>query len=443
MRIPFGMSTPQVPPGPRYPRPLQTIGWLKRPGPWMERCRDRYGDTFTIRIANEGEWVLMSHPDAVREIFTGDPALLHAGKANRILLPFLGPDSVLLLDGSPHLRQRKLMLPPFHGDRMRRYESLMVDVAEREVATWPAGDPLSLMPRMQALTMEIILRAVFGIREGERLEHMRAVLTRMLEFATRPSSFVMMASLGPEKFGELRRFRKVIAPVDELLLDEIRSRRAGGGLAEQDDIMSLLLQATHEDGSPMGDSELRDELLTLLLAGHETTATSLSWALERLLRHPAAWDRLRDEAATGETAYIDATVKETLRLRPVLPLVVRELQQPMEIAGHHLPAGVRVAPCIYLMHRRPELYPEPEAFRPERFLDHTPGTYTWIPFGGGIRRCLGASFALFEMSTVLGVVARSATLRAARPEHPERVVRRAIMLTPEHGAEAVREPAAV
>ena len=406
----------------------------------MERCRDRYGDTFTIRIANEGEWVLMSHPDAVREIFTGDPALLHAGRANRILLPFLGPDSVLLLDGSPHLRQRKLMLPSFHGDRMRRYESLMVDVAEREVATWPEGDPLALMPRMQALTMEIILRAVFGIREGERLEHMRAVLTRMLEFATRPSSFVLMASLGPEKFGELRMFRKVIAPVDELLLDEIRTRRAAGGLAEQDDIMSLLLQATHEDGSPMGDSELRDELITLLLAGHETTATSLSWALERLLRHPGAWDRLRDEAASGETTYIDATVKETLRLRPVLPLVVRELQQPMEIAGHHLPAGVRVAPCIYLMHRRPELYPEPEAFRPERFLDHTPGTYTWIPFGGGIRRCLGASFALFEMSTVLGVVARSANLRATRPDHSERVQRRAIMLTPEHGAEAVREP---
>jgi len=433
------MSIPQVPPGPRYPRPLQTIGWLKRPGPWMERCRDRYGDTFTIRIANEGEWVLMSDPDAVREVFTGDPALLHAGRANRILLPFLGPDSVLLLDGSPHLRQRKLLLPPFHGDRMRRYESLMVGVAEREVATWPAGDALSLMPRMQALTMEIILRAVFGLREGERLERMRRALTGMLAFATRPSSFVAMASLGPERFGRLPVFRRVIAPVDALLSEEIRARRAGGGLAEQDDIMSLLLQATHEDGSPMRDSELRDELLTLLLAGHETTATSLSWALERLLRHPAAWERLRDEAAAGETAYIDATVKETLRLRPVLPLVVRELQAPMEIGGHHLPAGVRVAPCIYLMHRRPELYPEPAAFRPERFLDHTPGTYTWIPFGGGIRRCLGASFAQFEMSTVLGVVARSARLRAARPEQGERVVRRAIMLTPARGAEVVRE----
>lgn len=408
----------------------------------MERCRDRYGDTFTIRIANEGEWVLMSDPDAVREIFTGDPAVLHAGKANRILLPFLGPDSVLLLDGAPHLRQRKLMLPPFHGDRMRRYESLMVDVAEREVATWPAGDALALLPRMQALTMEIILRAVFGLRQGDRLEHMRTVLTRMLEFATRPTAFLAMASLGPERFGQLRVFRKLIAPVDELLLDEIRTRRAGGGLAEQDDIMSLLLQATHEDGAPMGDRELRDELLTLLLAGHETTATSLSWALERLLRHPAAWGRLREEAAAGETAYIDATVKETLRLRPVLPLVVRELQRPLEIAGHALPAGVRVAPCIYLMHRRPELYPQPTAFRPERFLDHTPGTYTWIPFGGGIRRCLGASFALFEMSTVLGVVARCARLRAAEPQRGERVRRRAIMLTPDRGARAVREPVA-
>jgi len=332
------------------------------------------------------------------------------------------------------------MLPPFHGERMKAYGELMTRVAEEEVAAWPAGEPLSLSPRMQRLTLEIILRAVFGIREAERLDRLRVLLTRMLEVTTKPSRFMVMALLGPDRVEDLGVFRRVMAPVDELLLDEIRARRDDPAVAERDDILSLLVQATHEDGSPMGDRELRDELLTLLVAGHETTATSLSWALERLLRHPAAWDRLRDEVAAGGEGYVDATVKETLRLRPVLPLVLRKLVEPMEIGGWQLPAGVSVAPCIYLVHRRPELYPEPHAFRPERFLGVAPGTYTWFPFGGGVRRCLGASFALFEMATLLKVVARRANLRAERPERPERVRRRAIILSPESGAAVVREP---
>jgi len=321
---------------------------------------------------------------------------------------------------------------------MKRYGELMTEIAEAEVATWPAGAPLALMPRMQTLTMEIILRAVFGIREGDRLDRLRTLLVRMMDRTTRPSRFLALAALGPQRVEDLGIVRRDIEPVDELLIDEIRRRRDDPSVAEREDILSLLVQATHEDGTPMGDRELRDELITLLVAGHETTATSLSWALERLLRHPAAWDRLREEAAAGEDAYIDATVKETLRLRPVLPLVVRRLLEPMEIGGHHLPAGVTVAPCIYLMHRRPDLYPDPTAFRPERFLEQPAGTYTWIPFGGGIRRCLGASFALFEMQAVLRVVARSARLAPARPQG-ERVRRRAIMLTPDRGAEVVRE----
>ena len=436
------MPTPSVPPGPRYPRPLQTLGWLTRPGPWMERCRDRYGDTFTLRVAQEGIWVLVSDPEAVRQVFTGDPRLLHAGEANLVLRPILGPNSVLLLDDQPHLTQRKLLLPPFHGERMKRYEALMTEVAEREVAGWPSGEPMAIAPRMQALTLEIILRAVFGLEPGERLDRMRAMLGGMMDWMTRPSRFVLMSTVGPARIERLGFFRRVLEPVDELLIDEIRARRADPRSAERDDILSLLVSATHEDGSPMSDRELRDELITLLVAGHETTATSLSWAMERLLRTPAAWTRLRDEVAAGQDAYVDATVKETLRLWPVLPLVVRKLLAPMEIGGHHLPAGVSVSPCIYLMHRRPELYPDPTAFRPERFLDTQPGTYTWIPFGGGIRRCLGASFAQFEMQTVLKVLARSSGLRASRPERPERVQRRAIMLAPRDGAEVVLDRAA-
>jgi cytochrome P450 family 135 len=432
------MPTTAIPPGPRLPRPAQTLAWLTRPGPFMERCRLKYGDTFTIRIASEGTWVLMSDPEAVRQIFTGDPAKLHAGEANAVLSPILGSNSVLLLDDQPHLRQRKLLLPPFHGERMKRYGELMTEIAEAEVATWPAGEPLALLPRMQALTMEIILRAVFGIREAGRLDEMRARLVHMMDVTTRPSRFLALTTFGPDRVERMGLLQPQIRPVDDLLIDEIQRRRADPGVAERDDILSLLVQARHEDGSPMGDRELRDELITLLLAGHETTATSLSWALERLLRHPEAWARLREEAAGDGEEYIDATVKETLRLRPVLPLVVRRLTEPMEIGGHHLPAGVNVAPCIYLMHRRPEIYPDPYAFRPERFLEQPAGTYTWIPFGGGIRRCLGASFALFEMQAVLRVVARSARLSAAGAR-PERVLRRAIMLTPHRGAEVVRE----
>ena len=434
------MPPTQLPPGPRFPRPVQTVAWLKRPGPFLERARARYGDTFTVRIAQEGEWVMLSDPDAVRQVFTGDPRLLHAGEANTILRPILGSQSILLLDDAAHLAQRKLMLPPFHGERMKRYGDLMTRIAEEEIATWPAGEPLSLAPRMQRLTLEIVLHAVFGIREAARLDRLRVLLTRMLEVTTKPSGFLWMATLGPQRVEDLGIFRRVMKPIDEALIEEIRARRVDPTVAERDDILSLLVQATHEDGTPMGDRELRDELLTLLVAGHETTATSLSWAMERLLRHPDAWARLQDEVAAGEDAYVDATVKETLRLRPVLPLVLRKLVEPMEIGGWELPAGVSVAPCIYLMHRRPDLYPDPYAFRPERFLGVTPGTYTWIPFGGGVRRCLGASFALFEMAVLLKTIARKANLRAQSPERPERVQRRAIILSPGAGASVVREP---
>lgn len=407
----------------------------------MQRCRARYGDVFSLRIAQEGTWVMLSDPEAVKQVFTGDPEILRAGEANVILRPFVGRRSVLLLDEPAHMVQRKLMLPPFHGERMQRYGALMRAVAEREIESWPTGEPVALWPRMQAITLEVIMRAVFGFAEGSRLDRLRELLRHMLDWTTSRRQMLAMAALGPDRIERKRDFRAALDPVDALLFEEIRAQREDPALTERDDILSLLLQARHEDGQPMSDLELRDELMTLLVAGHETTATSMAWALERLVRHPDKLARLTDEVTAGEEDYLDAVVKETLRLRPVLPIVVRRLTAPLEIGGRLLPAGVSVAPCIYLMHRRADIYPEPNRFRPERFL-HTPaGTYTWIPFGGGVRRCLGASFALFEMKTVLSTIVSRRQLAPVRAQG-ERVTRRAITLTPARGAQAMVLPAA-
>ncbi len=402
----------------------------------MERCRERYGDVFTMRIAQEGHWVVVADPELVKQIFTGDPKLLHAGEGNRILGPVVGSHSVLLLDEQPHMAQRKLMLPSFHGERMKRYGELMADVAREEIARWPRGEPLELWPRMQSVTLEVIIRAVFGVHEGERLQLLRDRLRGMLDMVTDRGTMALIALLGPARIKRFARLTGALAPVDEVVYAEIRDRRSSPDLAEREDILSLLLQARHEDGSPMSDEELRDELMTLLVAGHETTATALSWAVERLLRHPQALDRLTEEVRAGEDEYLDAVIKETLRLRPVLPLVVRKLTAPLELGEHLVPAGATVAPCIHLIHRREDVYPDARRFRPERFLEQPAGTYTWIPFGGGVRRCLGASFALFEMKVVLEQLVAGARLAAAQPGS-ERVRRRAITLTPEHGTEVV------
>ena len=434
-----------LPPGPRLPRAIQTLGWVTRPGPFMQRARERYGDTFTVRIANEGTWVFVCDPAEVKRVFTGDPSLLRAGEANAILAPVVGSESVLLLDEPSHMTHRKLMPPPFHGERMQRYGDLMSDATRAEVARWPVGQPFALWPRMQAITLEVIMRAVFGITETGRLEHVSDLLRGMLDWTTNPRRLARLALLGPQRLAGHAAFRSIMDPVDRAVLEEVRARRDTEDLADRDDILSLLLAARYEDGSPMSDGELRDELITLLVAGHETTATSLAWAFERLLRHPDKLARLTAEVQEqGDGGpYLDAVVKETLRLRPVLPIVVRRLAEPMELGGYRLPAGVAVAPCIYLMHRRADVYPEPNAFRPERFLDEPAGTYTWIPFGGGVRRCLGATFAQFEMKKVLEVVLAESELAPSEPRD-ERVRRRAITLTPSRGASAVlrrRRPA--
>ena len=425
-----------LPPGPRLPKPLQTLRWGARPMRFMETCRRRYGDIYTMRILQAGTWIVLSNPEHVKQVFTGDPEVFHAGEGNVILLPLVGDHSVLLLDEGPHMRERKLMLPPFHGKRMERYGELMREVAEAELESWPRGEPLQLHPRMQAVTLEVILRAVFGLEQGARLDELRASIQALIGDVMDPVSAGLLAVLGPRRFRRLPMVRWALTPSNDLIYEEIARRRDAEDLAEREDILSLLLQARHEDGRAMSDEELRDELITLLVAGHETTATSLSWAVERLVRHPEKLERLRDEVRAGETEYLDAVIKETLRLRPVLPMVARQLTRPVQIGDYLLPAGVTVAPCIYLMHRREDVYPDPYAFRPERFLEQPAGTYTWIPFGGGVRRCLGASFALFEMQQVLAAIVGRLELEPVRSDS-ERVRRRQITLAPARGGEVV------
>ena len=426
-----------LPPGPRMPRAMQTLGWLSRPFQFVERARAKYGDTFTMHIARD-TFVVLSDPADVKQVFTGDPSIYHAGVSNIILLPFLGHKSVLLLDGAQHMSQRKLLLPPFHGEKMRRHVDLMTEIAEREVAAWPRGVPFAVHPHMQTVTLEVIMRIVFGVDDGDpRLAELRQRLRTFLEASASGRELRKLLLVGPEKADRRRIFAHVLDPVDEIIAQVIADRRQLDDLEDRDDVLSMLLLARHEDGTPMDGVELRDELVTLLVAGHETTATALAWALERLTRHPAALERLTEEVRAGEgDEYVDGVIRETLRLRPVIPFVGRKLSEPQTIGAWDIPAGARVAPSIHLMHRREDIYPEAAAFRPERWLGERPNPYTFLPFGGGVRRCLGASFAETEMRAVLGAIVRSVRLAPARPES-EKVGRRVITLVPGRGAEII------
>ena len=406
------------------------------PTRFLDACRRRCGDYFTLRPTPDREVVVTADPAAVKKVFTGDPDLLHAGEGNVTLAPLLGSGSVLLLDGAEHLRHRRLLLPPFHGERMRAYGEMMEAVAERRIAEWPEDRNFAVLPSMQGITLEVIMRAVFGFEDAARRERIGGPLRQLLDaVASRPRVLALALTAG--RSGPLspwRRFAALRERADALLREEIRARRADPHGADGDDIFSMLLAARDPDGVPLSDSELRDELMTLLLAGHETTATALAWTFEQLTRNPAVLDRLIAAEAAGDGDYLEAVVKESLRLRPVVPAVVRCLQAPMEFGGWELPAGVNIAPSVYLMHRRPDIYPEPLAFRPERFLGDPPGTYEWIPFGGGVRRCLGASFAVFEMKIVIRAVLAARRLRSRPQARPEGVTRRAITFAPARGA---------
>jgi cytochrome P450 len=429
-------AIPGLPPGPRMSRVLQTAIWSRRAQWMLEQSRARFGDMFALKIAYEGDWVITCDPDVVKQVFTGDPKIFHAGEGNQVLKPILGDNSVLVLDEKQHISQRRLLLPPFHGERMKGYEAKMTEIAAREIDGWPTGVPHKLRPRMQAITLEIILETVFGVHDAARLSPLRGALRDFLDLTTNPALLAPLLIVGPERVRRIPALRRRVERVDELILREIDERRVAVDLEQRDDILSMLVAARHEDSSPMSDAEIRDELLTLLVAGHETTATALSWAMERLVRHPEKLERLRTEALAGGDAYLTATIQETLRLRPVIVIVIRKLTEPVELGGYELPAGASITPSIHLIHRDPKIYPEPDRFLPERFLDNPPGTYTWIPFGGGVRRCLGAAFAQFEMQVVLRELVKRHQIEPVRPES-ERPFRRAITETPRHDATVI------
>ncbi len=424
-----------LPPGPRMPVPVQTFGMVARPVPFFESCRRRFGQTFTLRILRAGEMVFISDPPSLKRLFAADRRNTIAPGRNVVLGPVLGPRSVLLLEGDDHLRRRKLMLPPFHGERMRAYETVMANAAERAVAGWPVGRPFRIHASMQSITFEVILAAVFGVEDDRR----RAALSeRLIEvLATTRSPFALGMTV--ERARLLPRFRRIARMLDEsdeIMFAEISDRRADAELESREDILSMLVAARFDDGSAMSDAEVRDQLMTLLLAGHETTATALAWAFDLLFRAPDKLARLREEEAGDGHEYLDAVVKETLRVRPVVPFVGRQLGEATELGGYDLPAGTDVMPAILLAHTRPDVYADPYEFRPERFLEDNPETFAWIPFGGGTRRCIGAAFAELEMRVVLSTILRRATLRPTT-NRPERMVRRNVTLSPRGGTPAV------
>ena len=429
-----------LPPGPRWPVLVQGIAQWTRPYAFLERCRSRYGKRFTIRFPLAPPFVVMSDPADVKEVFAAPPDVLHPGEGAKVLEPLVGKNSVILLDEAAHMEQRKLLLPAFHGEKMERLRGLMEEAAEREIASWPRRDALELLPRMQKLTLEIILRAVFGLDPGPRLDAVRQRLSTVLAFGDNPISLVppepdSLAFRIGARVPMLARFLRDQEEADAHIFELIDERRSGNG--NRNDVLAMLLEARHEDGSPMSSQELRDELMTLLAAGHETTASSLGWAFDRLAHSPEIVGRIRAEEGDE---YLTATIYEILRHRPVLPNVEPRLtKEPYEVNGWTYPIGVALIPNAYLVHHNPEVYPDPYAFRPERFLDTKPGTYTWIPFGGGRRRCIGASFAMQEMGIVLRAVLSEFDLEAAQPGFALSA-RRNISVRPRNGARVlVRE----
>jgi cytochrome P450 len=398
------------------PRALQALGWTNRALPWLERCRDRYGDAFILRIRHWGDWVILADPADVKAVFTaGDK--VGVALANPLLGPLLGPRSLMLSEEPEHLRRRRVVLPAFHGKAIANDAATIGEVTRREIAAWPEGEPFALWPRMQMITLEAVMRAVFGPRADDpRLDPLRRHLTELTGWLNRPRNLAALTVFGPEWVRHSHAYNQAMRAVEDEALAEVRRRRAEP-IPEDPDVVSMLIAARREDGSPLGEQELRDELVTLLSDG--PTSTSLAWAFERLLRNPEILARARREIDEDDgDAYLDAVVKETLRLRPPVPVVVRTLLEPMRLAGHDLSAGTIVAPCIHLLHRDQRHYPDPLCFRPERFLEKPPGTYTWIPFGGGVRRCVAASYAELEMKLVLREVLARVDLRpvAARGE---------------------------
>jgi cytochrome P450 len=440
-----GDAPVRLPPALRLPRVAQTLRFNIRQIQFVFRARRELGEVFQFRGVIDDEIdVVTSHPDHVRSLFTADPALAPSLTGESPLRPIVGPNSVLTLTGPEHMRQRKLLLPPFHGEAIERYTAMIADAAEREIDRWPLNRPFALAPAMQAITLDVIMAGIFGIEgtpaTGTPERGLREAIRRAATISTHPAAQLLeLLNIGRrEPAGPLRH---IVTWIDRYVYAIIAARRRAQDAGERADILSLLLGARHADGSPMSDQELRDELLTLVLAGHETTANSLAWAFERLVRTPHAYARLREELRAGDSDgaqgdYVEATINEAMRSRPVIPIIGRRVEVPWQLGEWRVAAGTAVLVSILLLHHRPDVYPDPFAFRPERFLGIKPGTYTWIPFGGGIRRCLGAALAMAEQRVVLAAVARRTDMSAADPE-PEHARHRNVTMIPARGSRVV------
>jgi cytochrome P450 len=439
-----------LPPASRAPALVQTLAMLRDPVGYLERRRRRLGPVFSARILSMCRLVYVAEPELAREIYRTDRGTSRAGEVREdFLAPLVGSHSLLTLDGEQWLRHRKLLGPAMHGARIERYRDEIAAIAAAEIERWPLGEPLELRPRMQAITLEVILRLVFGIADAQRLERMHRLLPPLLEG---PQWFVLWLLPRPARDRLLRsavlarivprnpltRFRAGVRELDAILYEEIARRRASG-VADGHDMLSVMLATGEGEGEPLSDEELRDELVTLLFAGHETTATALAWAFERLVRSPSALGRLEGELRNGSETYLDAVAKETLRARPVVIDTPRLLDEPLRLDGYEVPAGWYVAPAVPLVQRATSRYRDPDTFRPERFLGPDPPVDAWIPFGGGKRRCIGSHLALLELKTVIAEVLGRLRVEAAAPA-PERQMVRHVTLVPEHGSRVVAHP---
>jgi cytochrome P450 family 135 len=430
-------TSTSLPPGPRLPKAVQAALVLGRGVGFVAACRRRYGHVFTLRVAGLGTLVYLADPADIKTVFAGDPRVFHAGEANSILSGLLGDTSLLVIDEDVHRDRRRLMLPPFHRDAVAHQAALMAEIAAENIAGWPVGENFAVSPKMSEITLEVILRTVIGATDPARLAALRKVMPRLLNVT--PWTTLALANPKLQRRRPWRRLREGIAEADRLLYAEIADRRADPNLAARTDVLAMLVRAADEDGRTLTDHELRDQLMTLLAAGHDTTATGLSWALERLTRHPAVLAKAvqaAESSAAGDPAgdeYLDALIKETLRNRPVVFDVGRVLTEPVELAGYRLPAGVMVIPGIVLVHADETLYPDPDRFDPDRMLGATLSPTTWFPFGGGNRRCLGATFAMVEMRVVLREILRRAELNTTTAAGEKQRLRH-VTLVPHRGA---------
>jgi cytochrome P450 len=479
-----------LPPGPRTPATLALLQWMIWPAATFEQGFREYGDLYSVKNPLFGAEVIVSDPELIKQIFTGDADALHGGEASRALGPIVGPRSVLLLDGREHHRERKLLMPPFHGERLTVYADVMRSITERVIDAWAIGERFSLLPSMQRITFDVIARTIFGVHEGEEVEGLWKHLGALVEKAQSPLGMLWLHPAFQRDLGPLTGWaaiKRLLRATDEIIYGIIARAResaaeaatatgsdtatgsaaatasatgyaaasatasasvsdsVSAGGSRRSDVLSMLLSAVDEHGQPMSDEELRDELITLLLAGHETTATALCWAVEEILRRPEVHGRILDEIAAAPTdqahktalPYLDATIKEVLRLRPLAPLIARKLAAPLTLRGYAIPAGTYVIPCVYLAQRHPDYWDEPAAFRPERFLDKKPDPYAWIPFGGGARRCIGMAFALFEMRVVLATLLPRVRLRL--PDKPATITLRSFLFAPSGGPRVIVE----